>query len=104
MRKIRRVIITFFGMKFLFEKLAYTFTFDVNGRHNDMAGFQISQLKDTLAQVGLNNIHAMLNKEIVHVALFGKHRLALDHLLNTMVTQNAIYNGIEFVGILSPMN
>ena len=86
------------------ETVAYLLAVDVECRHDDMAGSQMHQLQDTLAQVGLHHIDTLSLQVLVEVALLGEHALALDHLLHAMRREDIQDDGIILVGILCPVD
>ena len=77
---------------------------DVDGGHHDVAGRYLHELKDALAKVGLDHVDAVLNEVVVQMALFGEHRLALNHLLDVVLTHDLHDDVVVFVGIFCPMH
>ena len=103
--QVSRVVIAYFlGDTLLLKHLAYLLTFQVDGRHHDMARLLPQELDDALTQVGLHHVDAVLLQVRVHLALLGEHGLRLHHLIHVMVFQNAQHNLVELLRILRPMH
>ena len=61
MSQVGRVEVSFLGSHLLFEKFAYLLPLDVDGRQYDVTWFEMHQLQDAFAQIGLYNINAPLH-------------------------------------------
>ena len=69
-----------------------------------MARFEMHQLQNTLAQVGLYHVYSAFHQEGIQPALFGKHRLALDEMMYIMLIQYFVHNGTIFISVFRPMH
>ena len=75
----------------------------MNGRQYDVAWFEMHQLQDAFAQIGLYDIDAPLHQERIQSTLFGEHRFALDEMVDIMFIQYLVDDGAVFIGIFCPM-
>ena len=69
-----------------------------------MAGRQLQQLHDPLAQVALDGIDAPLAQVGRKPALLGEHRLALDEVPPAVLLHQAPHRGVHLVGIGGPVH
>ena len=103
--QVSRIVVSdFLGDSLLLEHLSHFLTLQVDGRHHDMARLLTQKLDDTLTQVGLHHVNAVLLQIRIHLALLGEHRLRLHHLLHVMVFQNTEHNLVELLCILCPVH
>ena len=86
------------------EAIAYLLAVNVQGRHHDVAGRQVHELQDALAQVGFHHVEARSLQVLVQVTLLGEHALALHHLFHLVAIQNVLHNAVVFIGILGPVH
>ena len=86
------------------EAGCHLFAGDVDGWHDDVAGRYLHKLEDAFAKVGLDHVDAVLDKIIVQMTLFGKHRLALHHLLDVVLTHDLHDDVVVLVSILCPVD
>ena len=103
MSQVGRIKVSLFRAHLLFEKFAYLFPFDVDGGQYDVARFEMHQLQDAFAQIGLYNIDAPLHQERIQSTLFGEHGFALDEMVDVMLIQYFVDDGAVFIGIFCPM-
>ena len=103
-RQVFGVGSAFFGMEFFVKQFAYFLLFQVDGRHDDMAGRFPLQLNDPFAKVGIHYFNAPFDQVVIQVALLGEHGFALHQMLHLMPFQNAVYNAVVFLSVGRPMN
>ena len=103
MRQVSRVVIAFFGIHLLFEQQAYLFALDMNGRHDDMAGWKVHQLQDAFTQIGFHYIYAFRQQERIQFAFFRKHGFAFDETGHLMFFKQSIDDLSVFFCVFSPM-
>ena len=77
---------------------------DVDRRQHDVTGRLLPQLHDAFAQVGVHDLDAVPLQIRIQVALFGQHRLALDHLADLMPGENVQHDLIVLVRRAGPVH
>ena len=87
----------------LLETLFHLLFRDVYGGHDDMAGREVHELQDALAEVCLHDVDALVFEMFVEMALLREHRLALHHLLHLVAVQDVAHYGVVFVGVRRPV-
>ena len=75
----------------------------VDGRHHDVRGLLTFELDDAFAEVCFHDLNATGFQIGIHLALFGKHRLRLHHLLDVVVLQDAVNNLVELLCVFRPV-
>ena len=89
---------------FLFKHTAHFLTFQVNSRHHYMTRLLMKQLQNTLAEVGLHHVYAVLFEIRIHATLLSKHRLRLHHLLHAVLLKNFEHRPVEIVCRACPVH
>ncbi len=93
-----------FGPQVFVEERADFFSLDMDGGHDDVAGWFVAQLDDPFSQIGIDDLEAVSFEEGVQVAFFGEHRLAFDYLLDAVLLQNAEDDFIMLGCVLRPVD
>ncbi len=75
----------------------------MDGGQYDVTRFEMHQLQDAFAQIGLYDIDATLHQERIQATLFGEHGFALDEMVDVMLIQYLVDDGAVFIGIFCPM-
>ena len=104
MRQVKSGRNCLFGIHLLFEQQAYLFALDMNGRHDDMAGWKVHQLQDAFTQIGFHYIYAFRQQERVQFAFFRESMdLLFDETGHLMFFKQSIDDLSVFFCVFSPM-
>ena len=104
MRQVGGIAVAVLGAELAFEKLADLLTAYADGGQHDVAGRQLQQLHDPLAQVALDGIDAPLAQVGRKPALLGEHRLALDEVPPAVLLHQTPHRGVHLVGVGGPVH
>ncbi len=100
----RVVIANLLADAFLFKHTAHFLTFQVYCRHHYMTRLLMKQLQNTLAEVGLHHVYAILFEIRIHATLLSKHRLRLHHLLHAVLLKYFEHRLVEVVCRTCPVH
>ena len=77
---------------------------DMDGRHHDVTGFLMHQLKNSFSQITFHHVNSFLNQIFIQSAFFGQHRFTLDKAMHIVSVQNIIDYGTILIGIFRPIH
>lgn len=104
MRQIGRIRITLFRPQHTLHHLTHFLTFDMDGWHHDMARMKVHPLKDTFAEITLDDIIPLPEQILIHTALFRQHGFTLDQCMGIMLLKNPFDDLIMLHRIFRPMD
>ncbi len=62
----------------MMKRLSDLFLLDVNRRQNNVAGRLFSQLNDSFAQVGIDDVDPVVLEKVIQPTFLSQHRFAFD--------------------------
>ena len=88
MRQISLVIVARLRAHLFHKQFTDFLLLDMDGRHHDVTGFLMHQLKDSFSQITFHHINSFLNQEFIQSTFFGQHRFTLDKEMHLVSVQN----------------
>ena len=104
MSQISRIKVAFFRSHLFLKEFTHLFPFDVDGRQHDMTRFEMHQLQNTLAQIGLHDIDTTLHQERIQPTFLCEHGFTFDKMMHIMFIQYLVHNGTIFISVFRPMH